>query len=66
MPPFFSCLSCFDIPLMPFIQSFESGFTVTYSLDNSEVKARLLDVYITLVISLFHHKIFMLTFSLLL
>ena len=23
----FSCLSCFDIPLLPFIQSFESCFT---------------------------------------
>ena len=35
---------------MPFIQSFESGFTVTYSLDDSEAKAHPLDVYITLVI----------------
>ena len=45
MLPLFSCLSCFDIPLLPFIQSFETGFTVTmytctYSLDNSEVKGR--------------------------
>ena len=28
MLPLFSCHSCFDILLLPFIQSFESGFTV--------------------------------------
>ena len=38
---------------MPFIQSlFESSFTFTYSLDNSEAKACPLDVYITLVVNL--------------
>ena len=31
MLPLFSCHSCFDIPLLPFIQSFESGFTVIYN-----------------------------------
>ena len=49
MLPFFYAYSCFDIPLNPFIQSFEFGFTVTYSFDNSEVKARPLDINVTLV-----------------
>ena len=28
----FSCHSCFDLPLLPFIQSFESGYTVQYNV----------------------------------
>ena len=32
MLPFFSCHSCFDIPLLPFIESFESDFTVIYNV----------------------------------
>ena len=30
MLPLFSCLSCFDIPLLPF--TFQSGFTVIYNV----------------------------------
>ena len=54
MLPLFSCQSSFDIPLLPFIQSFESGLLLytmyTCLLENSEAKTRPLNVYITLVI----------------